>query len=452
MIGELLVEEGYITQSQFDMARGVQKEKHRRLHSILMDLGYLSEGDLIELLNSKSGVASVELSAFELDPEVLAIVSDKLVRRLEVVPIDRLGNTLTVAMVCPLDEPAKLELEQETGLKVRSVMCSRSDVLRAITRYYGRTEEVVKEYFTRESLGDLDKPLALHKVGAQSGLWTLEGPLKLQRITTLVEEIEELPALPDIVNLIFSVVNDPDSSADDLAEIIGSDVSLSAKILRHANSPYYGFSKKISTIKHAITLLGFRGTQALALSTSLFDDMAGNPAIDFKEYWNHSFKCATLAKSILSSLGRGNSEAAFIGGLLHDVGKILLGTSMPGKYRRLALLCGEGMTPLQAEEELLGITHAEVGFLLAQHWLLPTPIIDAIRYHHHPEFEDASKCQGGIVYLANRFSDERNIKMELETDFDDIVKDVLNKTGMSEDTLKSMLEAYSEIAPEISLF
>jgi len=452
MIGELLVENGYITSEQLDVAREIQREKHRRLYSILMDMGLLSERDFVEFLHAQSHLASIDLVSCEIDQEILDLIPAELAHRLEIVPIGKMGNLLTVAMVCPIDEVAKIELEKVTGLKIRAVLCSRSDILRAIKRYYETTEQIDTEYLLVQGLINSEDPLTVQEISTEDGLWTLEGPIKLQRITELIEEIEDLPTLPDIVNLVFAIANDPNSSAEDLAKVIKSDPALTAKILRHANSPYYGFPKRISSIKHAIALLGFKGTRALALSASIFDQLDGKAAIDFKEYWNHSFKCATLAKLISLGCARGSPEKTFIAGLLHDVGKVMLATSMPGKYGKLRSMQTDEMTPLETEEELLGLTHAEVGFLLGEHWDLPSELTNAIRYHHRPTTENAPTSQAEIVFLADRFSDEEILKLELKIGFDESVAEVLDILKISEGALRNVLETYAELASEINLF
>ncbi|UCD58657.1 MAG: HDOD domain-containing protein [Candidatus Hydrogenedentota bacterium] len=432
-IGELLIESGYVTPEQLDQALEVQKTKRERICNILMDLGYLNEADFLEFLATVPGTASVELSSFEIDEKILNVVPQGLARRLELVPLGKIGNLLTVAMVCPLDETARKELEDVTGLKVRPVLCSQSAVFTALDRYYKEPERVGSAY------------------GTEGDISALEGPLKLRRVGRLVEEIEELPTLPHIVNTIASILNDPHSSAADLAKVIASDVALSAKLLKLANSPAYGFSRRISDIQHAIALLGFGETQSLAMSVRIFDYLTDMAKFDFSTFWSHSLNCANLAKLISLNIAARGREGAFVAGLLHDMGKVVLTMNMPGKHEEVASLCSTGgMSGQEAEEKVFGITHAEAGYLLGEHWLLPVALTTAIRYHHTPELEPEPKGLSSIVFLANIFCKMDTSELAENTDFDGGILEALKVLRIPEVAMRKTLESYCSMLSDIN--
>ena len=123
-IGELLVEGGWVTSEDLGKALEIQKEKGDRIGNLLIDLGYLSEESFFEFLNTISYTPAVDLSACEIEQEIIGLVPEELARRLELLPIGKIGKVLTVGMVCPLDEKGKLELEHATGLKIRAVFLS----------------------------------------------------------------------------------------------------------------------------------------------------------------------------------------------------------------------------------------------------------------------------------------------------------------------------------------
>jgi len=436
-IGQLLVENGFVTADQVQRALEVQKTRRERICSILIDMGYLTEGDFLEFLGMIPGAASIELSACEIEREIIDLVSMELAQRLELVPIGKLGNSLTVAMVCPIDEAGREELEKVTGLKVRPVLCSRSAVYTALERYYKESQKDILEE------------------GAGEDLSTLEGTMKLRRVAKLVEEIGEIPTLPSIVNLISEIVNDPNSSATDLAKVISTDVGLSTKILKLANSAAFGFSREISNIPHATPLLGFRQTQALALSVPIFENLINMAKFDFAAFWSHSLRCAKLSKLIsLTLTGRG-VESAFVAGLLHDMGKVVLAMSMRGRQEQVeSLKTSAHLTPVEAEEEVLGITHAEVGYLLGEHWLLPHALTSAIRYHHSPELQPEAESLADVIFLANSFCKIDPSRLEQTATFDDKVLEILGKLAISEVVFQKTLESYSSMAtsPDIQLF
>jgi putative nucleotidyltransferase with HDIG domain len=280
-------------------------------------------------------------------------------------------------------------------------------------------------------------------------LQALEGPMKLARIAKLIEEIEDLPTLPAILNRVSEVVNDPESSAADLAKVVSCDGSLSAKLLRLANSPAYGFSRKISDIQHAIALLGFAETQALAVSASVFDQLSNKADFDYKGHWHHSLATATLSRMISFHLKVGGMETAFTAGLLHDVGKLLLAIKMGGKQERVESLFSSevGVSRQEVEQKVLGITHAEVGYLLGEHWLLPSIVTGAIRHHHSPELDAESKIITNRVDLGNLYCEASQFADSIV--FDDSVLQSLEILEISQDAFRETLKSYSQIVAEI---
>jgi HD-like signal output (HDOD) protein len=431
-IGELLVEGGWVTPGELEAALEAQKERGERIGKILIDLGYLTEQNFLDFLSMVPSTPSIDVSGCEIEQQIIDLVPDKLARRLELVPISRVGKVLTVGMVCPLDESGKQELEQETGLKIRAVLCSRAAVFSALHRYYGQPEEVYDER------------------AAADGLPGVEGSLKLRDVAQLVEHIEELPTLPEILHRVSAVVKDPKSSSEDLAKVIVTDAALSGKILKLANSPAYGFSRKISDVQQAITLIGFNETQNLAISVAVLDGLGYGPQFDFRAYWKHSLSCATLARLISLNLKVGGMESAFVSGLLHDMGKVILAKQISEKGDEAGLLRSSAdMTESQAEENVFGITHAEAGYLLAEHWLLPTVVSEAIRYHHTPELEPVPMAPTSVVFLANTFCRMDPSQLMEKIDFDERVREILNMLEMPQIALRKTLQSYGNIAAGI---
>jgi len=430
-IGELLVEGEYVTPEHLEQAHRIRKKTGERIYSILIDLGHLTEESFLEFLSQMPGTASIDLTSIKIEAEIMELVPEELARRLELVPIGKLGSTVTVAMVCPLDEDGLQELETAVGVKVRAVLCARSAIFGALDSHYEKSGEPDAEPKAAEDLP------------------ALEGPMKLTRIAKLIDEIEDLPTLPAILNKVSEVINDPESSAADLAKVVSSDGSLSAKLLRLANSPAYGFSRKISDIQHAIALLGFAETQSLAISASVFDQLSSKADFDYKGHWNHSLAAATLARMISFHLKVGGMETAFTAGLLHDVGKLLLAIKMRGKQERVdSLFSAEiGATKLEVEQNVLGITHAEVGYLLGEHWLLPSVVTGAIRYHHSPELDAESKIITNIVCLGNLYCEASQFAESIV--FDDSVLKSLEILEISQDAFRNTLKSYSKIAAEV---
>jgi HD-like signal output (HDOD) protein len=336
-------------------------------------------------------------------------------------------------MVCPLDDKGIQELQETTGLKIRAVLCSRTAVFGGLEKYYSRSgKEASIEFVAEEEPPDPDSAA------------------KLGTVAKITEQIEELPTLPDILNRISAVISDPQSSAKDLANVVATDSALTGKILRLANSPAYGFSRRIMSIGDAIAMIGFRETQELAISVSVFDQLGFRSGFDFQWYWKHSLECATLARFISSNLKPGGLESAFISGLLHDMGKVILAQEPLGGELQASLpYSASDKMRLKLEETAYGINHAEAGFILAEHWLLPDIVADAIRYHHAPELASKPSVPTRIVCLANVFCKMDPEQAEDGSAFDDGVRESLAVLEMSEAALRTALKRYHETSSEL---
>lgn len=209
---------------------------------------------------------------------------------------------------------------------------------------------------------------------------------------TLEKKLADLPPLPAVVTRIMETINSPDTSAEDLNKLIVMDQGLSSKILRIVNSAYYGFPKRISTITHAVVILGFNTVRNLVLGVSAFGLLAQKSmpyGLNRTKFWEHSVATA-VAGSVLAKkrLGRTRSapEEAFVGGLLHDLGALFLDSYFPVQYAvGMAFAAREQKTSREAEMMVLGIDHVTVGRRIAEFWNFPPHIAAMMGGHHDPE-------------------------------------------------------------------
>ena len=156
----------------------------------------------------------------------------------------------------------------------------------------------------------------------------------------IIKGNEDLPSLPAIFNEVNEAVDDPRSSMGDIAEIISSDISLSARILRLVNSAFFGFPSRIDTISHAVTIIGTQQLRDLVLATAVIDLFRGIPSelVDMRSFWQHSISCG-IASRILSSYHReANIEHFFVAGLLHDLGRLILYIKIPDQTKEIPRL------------------------------------------------------------------------------------------------------------------
>jgi putative nucleotidyltransferase with HDIG domain len=189
----------------------------------------------------------------------------------------------------------------------------------------------------------------------------------------------------------MQTVNNPNTSADELNQLISLDQGLASKLLRIVNSAYYGFPKRISTITHAVVILGFNTVRNLVLGVSAFGMLskkAEGQGLNRVQFWEHSIAvavCASLLAKKKKPKTRSIIEEAFITGLLHDIGQLFLDSYFPVQYAvTLVYAERQNISILDAEKKVLGIDHTIVGKKIAEQWNFPPSLVSCIGSHHHP--------------------------------------------------------------------
>lgn len=208
------------------------------------------------------------------------------------------------------------------------------------------------------------------------------------RLKPYLAVVGDLPGIPMIAGQVMTAAADPNSSADDLREIIEKDPALAGRILKVANSSLYAFSRSIETLRHAIALLGFRTVENMVMAASLKDTFK-DFGLSEKLLWEHATLAGAVAAKI-SSYGPIDveRESAFTAGLLHDLGKVALSNTARERYQKIIMRTYNETTSFhEAERDEFGFDHAELGALVAEKWKLPRRLVMAIR-HHHSDPED----------------------------------------------------------------
>jgi putative nucleotidyltransferase with HDIG domain len=221
-------------------------------------------------------------------------------------------------------------------------------------------------------------------------------------LTQVIQRLRDLPALPSVVLDLISSFGREDVDVTTLAEKMSRDQAMAAKILRLANSSFYGLPGRVKTVRQAIVVLGFDSARALAVAGNVIDRFGGEGRrhIDVAHFWRHSIATALCARNLARHAGL-DRDAAFIGGLLHDIGRLVLATGFPDQYAKVIAECAQGECSLGAVElRVLGVDHQRAGELLAETWKFPPAIQRAIGRHHMPDAADLGDIPG-VVYVAN---------------------------------------------------
>ncbi|MCU0609234.1 MAG: HDOD domain-containing protein [Chitinispirillaceae bacterium] len=209
-----------------------------------------------------------------------------------------------------------------------------------------------------------------------------------KRIRKITESVIGLPTLPTVVTKMIDQVDSPRTSAASLARLISSDQALTAKVLKLANSAYYGFPREISTVNMAIVVLGFNAVKEMGLSLSVFDVFKNTPSsggFDVTRFWEHSIGCGVASRMLARVYRAPFAGEAFVAGLLHDIGKVILKQYFDTEFAEIIRLQKErSITLEEAEVEVIETSHAQIGAWLAEKWNLPKVIADTVLYHHRP--------------------------------------------------------------------
>jgi HD-like signal output (HDOD) protein len=250
-----------------------------------------------------------------------------------------------------------------------------------------------------------------------------EQPMLSDYILDRLEKIEMLPTFPDIVGEVINIIDDPNSSASDLARHM--DPSMVGEVLRVANTAYFGTRnyKGIAGLEHAIAVIGFQHLSYVVLHMPFVAMAKGDQKFfDRNDFIRHSVACGVLSKAISSMLQIGNPNEVFISGIMHDIGIILIYRYFRNEWQAIKSLVSEGKASrIEAEREILSVDHGCIGGALLDLWNIPKPIVDGVRFHHAPE--TATENRGGIraTCMGNDLSRRINFREDLGS-FDFFVK------------------------------
>ncbi len=241
--------------------------------------------------------------------------------------------------------------------------------------------------------------------------------MEAEEIFQKLDRITELPTLPVILSRLNTMLSDHDTSISKLKRVIETDQAITSKLLKLVNSAFYGFRSRISNIPHALALLGFNSVRNAMISITVFDAFSkgrGAEEWDPKEFWKHSMSVAVISKFLAGKSRIAVPDDAFVGGLLHDIGKLIMAQYFMEKFTRVVEMMKDRKTFAQAEKaDYPPFDHARIGGYIADKWQFPKILIEAIQYHHTLTKEVADVGLVLCVYLANRIANEG-----LEVDID----------------------------------
>jgi putative nucleotidyltransferase with HDIG domain len=224
----------------------------------------------------------------------------------------------------------------------------------------------------------------------------------------LLGKIAAIPPLPAIASRILELADNDHTGALELANVVSADQGLTAQLIKASNSSLYGFSRRVTTVREAIVLLGFKQVRQMSVSASIMKNFRqGIPDERFNLdlFWGHSVVVAIVSEAVARATRAAKPEDAFTAGILHDIGRLVLYQELSREFNQsLELVTKSGLPLGEAEVEVTGYSHDMVGRALADMWHFPQPLVDAIGNHHDTTLTIERNGIAGIVSLANRLS------------------------------------------------
>ncbi|MCR4314767.1 MAG: response regulator [Planctomycetes bacterium] len=274
----------------------------------------------------------------------------------------------------------------------------------------------------------------------------------------LMKNLGDLGTLPVMVTKILETVNDPDSSAKSLAKVISGDQALASKILKYANSCFYARRNTVASIDQAVVTLGFEAVKSLAFALKTLQFVAGkgnSTTFDRNQFWYHALATGIISRIISAKIRYPEPEEAFVGGLLHDVGLVIIDEMIPGVLDQIQWETQEQMTSFREQERnILGMLHTDIGVDLVEKWKIPQRLGETIEYHHHSARNLESRGLqdpklASIVHVADKLAIAMNLGFEGDHILGAVDGSTTEALGLKEvdaEFIREVRRAYNELS------
>ncbi len=265
----------------------------------------------------------------------------------------------------------------------------------------------------------------------------------------IVQATGDLPTMPHVASMVLQKLGNPNTSPKELHQTISADQALAARVLKVANSPLYGCSRAINRLTDAVVIMGFDSLRSLVMS-SVMQDLFKSFGLTEKLLWEHSFGCAAISKHIAKVIKYPKVEEAFLAGLLHDIGKVVLNLKIPDKTREIVqeVYNNPDVSFMQAEQEMFGFNHAQVGKLIARKWNFAETIEETIGCHHDPRQARILPVLTVIVNFGNLVCHKLEVGPTRNPDLDLFEFESTRLLRFNEESLGKLMAEVGELMAE----
>ncbi|MHB8056541.1 MAG: HDOD domain-containing protein [Desulfuromonadaceae bacterium] len=266
-------------------------------------------------------------------------------------------------------------------------------------------------------------------------------------LEVMIMTASDLPTIPVVATKVMQLIESESATAEELAKVVASDPAVAARVLKISNSSFYGCQRQIQTLSHAIVVLGFGTLKSLVVAASV-KQVYQPYGLTEKMLWEHSFGAGLASRIIAKETRLVSEEEAFLGGLFHDIGKIIMNNMNSQQFQEAMQRCyNDGITFEKAEQQVYSYTHSEVGGLVLKKWNFPDILMHAVLKHHTFDFtEDEDAYQVNltcVVGLANLFCHKAGIGIREPDDELDLMQSVTaQRLGLTEQRMNDLLGSF----------
>ncbi len=284
---------------------------------------------------------------------------------------------------------------------------------------------------------------------------TTQGTAK--HLNSIIMNTRDLPAMPQVASKVLELSSDPNTSAAQLQQVISDDQAMTARILKIANSAMYSCSRKIKTLTEAIVMLGFNSIRSLVVTNAarnLYNTKNSRTGLKERLLWEHSIGCAFACRYLVQDRHPALTEEAFLAGLMHDIGKLVLNIKVPETFDEIVqIVYNENGDFASSEKELLGFNHAQVGAMLINKWKLSPVLEEVIQNHHNPEALSVENPLLLYLDLGNSLCRRLGIGFIDDPDLDIAATPANQMLGLPQETFDRTIAALQEtLETEMEIF
>ncbi len=390
----VLRQHGLVDAAAIEEATLIQQDTPKKIWDLLIELGYVAVEDFHAIMAKQKGIANIDLLNYHIPKDVVEVVPADVARRGVLMPVDKLGKLLTLAMACPLDVEIIREVEAYTGLKVKPMLSTLDALKSTIASHYPLDNEL-----------PTPEDAAAQELRREFGV-LLEKSEAARRIFS----IESLAPCAQTAAHLKSIAEEQKngSTLKAITEIIATDPVATALLLRVSNSEAYGFSKRVDSLGLACTLLGPAAVCAVVDAVAPSDYVSQSDGFDYEALWRRAQFCSEAAQSIASTMNSQLAITAYTAALLHEIGRLALLHAMPKSYPGITR-GKNGPERAVAEARAYHLTAAEAGYLLTRSWNMPLSVTEPIRYQREPRQAKHAREVTPIVTLAVLMADAHEV-------------------------------------------